>query len=73
MELGIQGRSALVTGASMGIGKGIASALVREVRCSKPRILRAIGASDCTSPGGAFTAVGRSRAVYASFRCQRRD
>jgi 3-oxoacyl-[acyl-carrier protein] reductase len=30
MELGIQGRTALVTGASMGIGKGIATALARE-------------------------------------------
>jgi 3-oxoacyl-[acyl-carrier protein] reductase len=30
MDLGIQGRTALVTGASMGIGKGIASALSRE-------------------------------------------
>jgi 3-oxoacyl-[acyl-carrier protein] reductase len=30
MELGIQGRTALVTGASMGIGRGIASALARE-------------------------------------------
>jgi len=30
MELGIQGRSALVTGASMGIGRGIAAALARE-------------------------------------------
>jgi 3-oxoacyl-[acyl-carrier protein] reductase len=30
MELGIRGRSALVTGASMGIGKGIATALARE-------------------------------------------
>ena len=30
MELGIRGRTALVTGASMGIGKGIASALARE-------------------------------------------
>ena len=30
MELGIRGRTALVTGASMGIGRGIASALARE-------------------------------------------
>ena len=30
MELGIKGRTALVTGASMGIGRGIASALARE-------------------------------------------
>jgi 3-oxoacyl-[acyl-carrier protein] reductase len=30
MELGIQGRTALVTGASMGIGRGIATALARE-------------------------------------------
>jgi len=30
MELGIQGRTALVTGASMGIGRGIAAALARE-------------------------------------------
>jgi 3-oxoacyl-[acyl-carrier protein] reductase len=30
MELGIQGRTALVTGASMGIGRGIAAALSRE-------------------------------------------
>ncbi|HEU4924662.1 MAG TPA: SDR family oxidoreductase [Burkholderiales bacterium] len=30
MELGIQGRTALVTGASMGIGRGIAMALARE-------------------------------------------
>jgi 3-oxoacyl-[acyl-carrier protein] reductase len=30
MELGIRGRTALVTGASMGIGKGIATALARE-------------------------------------------
>ena len=30
MELGIQGRTALVTGASMGIGRGIAIALARE-------------------------------------------
>jgi len=30
MELGIQGRTALVTGASMGIGRGIATALSRE-------------------------------------------
>jgi 3-oxoacyl-[acyl-carrier protein] reductase len=30
MELGIQGRTALVTGASMGIGRGIAKALARE-------------------------------------------
>jgi 3-oxoacyl-[acyl-carrier protein] reductase len=30
MELGIKGRTALVTGASMGIGRGIAAALVRE-------------------------------------------
>jgi len=30
MDLGIQGRSALVTGASMGIGRGIATALARE-------------------------------------------
>jgi 3-oxoacyl-[acyl-carrier protein] reductase len=30
MELGIQGRAALVTGASMGIGRGIAAALSRE-------------------------------------------
>ena len=30
MELGIQGRSALVTGASMGIGRAIATALARE-------------------------------------------
>ena len=30
MELGIKGRTALVTGASMGIGRGIATALVRE-------------------------------------------
>jgi 3-oxoacyl-[acyl-carrier protein] reductase len=30
MELGIQGRAALVTGASMGIGRGIAGALSRE-------------------------------------------
>jgi 3-oxoacyl-[acyl-carrier protein] reductase len=30
MELGIRGRTALVTGASMGIGKGIATALSRE-------------------------------------------
>ena len=30
MDLGIQGRTALVTGASMGIGKGIATALARE-------------------------------------------
>jgi len=30
MELGIKGRSALVTGASMGIGRGIATALARE-------------------------------------------
>ena len=30
MNLGIQGRSALVTGASMGIGRGIATALARE-------------------------------------------
>jgi 3-oxoacyl-[acyl-carrier protein] reductase len=30
MELGIQGRTALVTGASMGIGRGIAVALARE-------------------------------------------
>ena len=30
MNLGIQGRTALVTGASMGIGRGIATALARE-------------------------------------------
>jgi 3-oxoacyl-[acyl-carrier protein] reductase len=30
MELGIHGRTALVTGASMGIGRGIATALARE-------------------------------------------
>ena len=30
MELGIQGRTALVTGASMGIGRGIATALAKE-------------------------------------------
>ena len=30
MELGIQGRTALVTGASIGIGRGIATALARE-------------------------------------------
>ena len=30
MELGIRGRTALVTGASMGIGRGIATALARE-------------------------------------------
>ncbi|MGH8690456.1 MAG: SDR family NAD(P)-dependent oxidoreductase [Burkholderiales bacterium] len=30
MELGIRGRTALVTGASMGIGRGIAAALARE-------------------------------------------
>lgn len=30
MDLGIQGRTALVTGASMGIGRGIATALSRE-------------------------------------------
>src|SRR5262245_8966009 len=30
MELGIHGRTALVTGASMGIGKGIATVLARE-------------------------------------------
>ena len=30
MDLGIRGRSALVTGASMGIGRGIATALARE-------------------------------------------
>src|SRR5687767_5188346 len=30
MELGIKGRTALVTGASMGIGRGIAAALARE-------------------------------------------
>ena len=30
MDLGIQGRNALVTGASMGIGRGIATALARE-------------------------------------------
>lgn len=30
MDLGIRGRTALVTGASMGIGRGIATALVRE-------------------------------------------
>ena len=30
MELGIKGRTALVTGASMGIGRGIATALARE-------------------------------------------
>ena len=30
MELGIEGRTALVTGASMGIGRGIATALARE-------------------------------------------
>jgi 3-oxoacyl-[acyl-carrier protein] reductase len=30
MDLGIRGRTALVTGASMGIGRGIASALARE-------------------------------------------
>jgi len=30
MELGIQGRSALVTGASIGIGRGIATAFARE-------------------------------------------
>jgi 3-oxoacyl-[acyl-carrier protein] reductase len=30
MELGIRGRTALVTGASMGIGRGIAKALARE-------------------------------------------
>jgi 3-oxoacyl-[acyl-carrier protein] reductase len=30
MELGLQGRTALVTGASMGIGRGIATALARE-------------------------------------------
>jgi 3-oxoacyl-[acyl-carrier protein] reductase len=30
VELGIQGRTALVTGASMGIGRGIATALARE-------------------------------------------
>lgn len=30
MELGLQGRTALVTGASMGIGRGIAAALARE-------------------------------------------
>jgi len=30
MDLGIRGRTALVTGASMGIGKGIATALARE-------------------------------------------
>src|SRR5918993_4884791 len=30
MDLGIRGRTALVTGASMGIGRGIATALARE-------------------------------------------
>ena len=30
MELGIKGRTALVTGASMGIGRGIATALAKE-------------------------------------------
>jgi len=33
MELGIKGRTALVTGASMGIGRGIATALAREGVC----------------------------------------
>jgi 3-oxoacyl-[acyl-carrier protein] reductase len=33
MDLGIQGRTALVTGASMGIGRGIATALAREGVC----------------------------------------
>jgi NAD(P)-dependent dehydrogenase (short-subunit alcohol dehydrogenase family) len=30
MDLGIRGKTALVTGASMGIGRGIATALARE-------------------------------------------
>ena len=51
MELGIQGRTALVTGASMGIGRGIATALAREgvrlaVVARRRNLLAAFGGLD---------------------------
>jgi 3-oxoacyl-[acyl-carrier protein] reductase len=56
MELGLQGKTALVTGASIGIGRGIALALAREgvrvAMAARRGNLLEVLAEEMTAPGG---------------------
>src|SRR5262245_25126448 len=78
MDLGLRGRAALVTGASRGIGRGVAMERAREgcrvARCARGKEaldaaaaeIRALGVEAIAAPADVTTALGVREAVDAA-------